>query len=445
MLTQSMSQSYQGDSLSISDEITKIPLLILSVVWVLILFTFSVPESIGGDLIVKLKVYTRVTSLALLAYLYWRQCHISKSSEVIYCLLPFGLFALWGMTSVIWSPLQSVSLGQIVSFSVLILLAANIALYWRSQDCTSRVIFHLSLVLLLFSSALTFAGYILPGIGIGTRSEDTMVHATMAGATAALGIILLLGARVIWGWQWSRMLVVPGLVIHGLQLYLAHNRTAIVATLFVCCLLYVIFVKREAIWACLFGGCCCASLYLLFDSSLRYVGSIFSFGSKFAERDDYDSISNLSGRTEMWDVMWKSFLESPWIGHGYFVSSASGSLEVWYEYGNWTAHNLMLQVLVSTGAIGAVLLVWALCRILKTFISTLSIDSQHNAVIYFLFILGTWFFLWSLMNESFMGPLQPESVVFFTMLGLGIGSASSLLTSNRKLEFIEPPTSIQEG
>jgi hypothetical protein len=41
-----------------------------------------------------------------------------------------------------------------------------------------------------------------------------------------------------------------------------------------------------------------------------------------------------------------------------------------------------------------------------------------------LVVVGVWYLGWSLLSESFMGPLQPESVFFFAALGLAVGQAS---------------------
>ena len=40
----------------------------------------------------------------------------------------------------------------------------------------------------------------------------------------------------------------------------------------------------------------------------------------------------------------------------------------------------------------------------------------------FLTVIGLWYMGWGQLCESFMGPVQPEAVVFFTVLGLAIGA-----------------------
>ena len=404
-----------------------IPLLVMATVWMLIIFTFNVPDRADGatiiDAIALLKVGCRALSLSLLVTLLWWQWKPERGRLLVQCMLPLGCFVAWGILSVVWSPLKTVSLGQLGSFVVLLLLAANIALSWKSEFCTSRVLFHLSMALLFFNGFMIFAKFALADLGSVVRTQDSFIHATMASSNASMGVLILLGARIVWGWRWSRLLFVPGMAVHCSQLYIAHSRTAVAATLLAALLMYIVFVNRHIIWACLFALCVGAGLYLTFDPGLDLADSMMSSGTTYVHRDENASLSSMSGREEMWDEMWKSFQTSPWIGHGYFVSSANGELYVWYEYGNWTAHNLLLQALVTTGLIGTIILAWGIGRPARVMLSTMEIDHQHRALVLFLLVLSSWFFVWGLMNESILGPLQPESVVFFSMLGLGMGSA----------------------
>jgi hypothetical protein len=58
-------------------------------------------------------------------------------------------------------------------------------------------------------------------------------------------------------------------------------------------------------------------------------------------------------------------------------------------------------------------------------------DERHKGLFKIFAVLSVWFFGWSLLGISFMGSIRPESVVFFSMLGIGIGQAS-------KLDYLRP-------
>jgi O-antigen ligase len=123
----------------------------------------------------------------------------------------------------------------------------------------------------------------------------------------------------------------------------------------------------------------------------------------------------------MWTVIWNSYLHSPWVGHGYFVSSASGQLKVWYTWTNWTAHNFWLQVLVGTGIIGAGLMAWSLGSYVLQLLRAGFIHRGYGRMACLAGTVLLWQCGWGLTNESFAGPLQGESIAFFTVLGLAIG------------------------
>lgn len=170
--------------------------------------------------------------------------------------------------------------------------------------------------------------------------------------------------------------------------------------------------------------CSVGAIYILIDptfSGFALVGSeVLSYASR---GQDASQLSALSGRAEMWEVQWKSFLESPMIGHGYFVTSREGQLYVWYNWANYTAHNLVLQVLVTTGVVGFCLFVVSLVYPYTKAANYLRRRDGDPQLGNFLGLAGIWYLGWSLMNESITGPVQPESVVFFVLLGFAIGNA----------------------
>ena len=98
------------------------------------------------------------------------------------------------------------------------------------------------------------------------------------------------------------------------------------------------------------------AIYLIADSRLELIRLASNeLGNAARQGQTMDKLKSLSGRAEMWSAMWDSFLDAPWFGHGYYVTSRTGELYVWWEWGNWTAHNWFLQLLVTTGVIGVLL------------------------------------------------------------------------------------------
>jgi O-antigen ligase len=123
----------------------------------------------------------------------------------------------------------------------------------------------------------------------------------------------------------------------------------------------------------------------------------------------------------MWAAMWDSYRQSPLIGHGYFVSSATGEIYVWYRWANWTAHNVALQALVTTGLVGAFLLAFGIGYPFFRMLRSRRADRHTGNVFRLVLVVGGWFVVWGLFNASLTGPIGPQSVVFFAMLGIAVG------------------------
>ena len=216
-------------------------------------------------------------------------------------------------------------------------------------------------------------------------------------------------------------MLVPGLVICGATLIFAHSRTAVAVTGVVIIGLMAClapFWRAVAMVSAGVGG----AMYLATDLYLGVTDSLLNWLATYTARGQTaNQLVKLSGREEMWTVMWNSFLESPWIGHGYFVSSSAGELYIWYAWTNWTAHNFWLQILVSTGVVGAALMACALAGLVVRLLSRVTRGAGEWRFAVLVGALLAWQFGWGINNESFAGPLQPESVVFFVILGLAVG------------------------
>jgi O-antigen ligase len=345
--------------------------------------------------------------------------------------LPFVLFLGFAFLSVGWSAMKGFSLGQALGLLVTLLLTILLGILADTPARLSRSLFHLSLGLLLVSFILVsvdLARHDLSGLDRSAGEEDGpngMVHPTSAGATSSLGLVILFMANVLWDWPWARKMLLPGLPIHGWLLLQAASRMAWVMTAVVLALLVLFFLRRYLLLVGLLAGSVLGGLYLAADPQLDQLHRAFRIASaKFARDESSESMSSLTGRTALWDAVWVSYYESPWIGHGYFMLTRTGLIDVWSGPSLRTAHNVFLQVLVTTGVVGCALFLWALGQLIVTLTHGLW-GSQHLPVAAFLFLMLVWYGGWTQLCESFMGPLQPEVVVFFSVLGLGLGQVPS--------------------
>lgn len=399
--------------------------------WLLMLFTIGRPESddlrplLPEQLMNYAKVFLRLSVLTLMAAMLIGLRNHPRLGKVIWHMIPFWMFAAWALVSTTWSPLQKVTLGQSMGLLTLIALASVIAIKWNGPSVTSAVLYSITLGAGSCSVLLLICYVLLPGAGAMTRNHIGLLHPTNASATASLGLIIIIAARLLWGWTWARRLWLPASLAHAAVLLISMNRLALALTLGLIFLLFLAFSSRVLLTAGIVVSSVLAAAYLALDPGLNLADGSLRAVTDYAGREQSaEELSSLSGRHEMWDAIWASFAESPWIGHGYFVTSSSGELFVWYQWGNWTAHNVYLQLLATTGIIGTVVLGCGVLRLGYLLVSPPSggrVDWQTKA---FLSMVVAWYFFWGMLNESIAGPLQPESVIFYACVGIAAGAAS---------------------
>ncbi|MEM7452766.1 MAG: O-antigen ligase family protein [Planctomycetota bacterium] len=410
---------------------------VIVAIWLLCIFTFSAPEdwkagTYGTDAILPpeqiklLKLGARLSSCFALLLGIWSLWHRKDSGRVLIYYFPVILFSGWILATIFWSPLKTVSIQQAVSFAISICLAMLVSLIWKSEATISRILFHIVVVLALISVGLICLALAFPQYGVLTKESSGLFHSTTAGATASLGTILTISIVCNYGWNWSKFIVGPAVVAHLAVLILAGNRFSIILTVLFGALVIglLLEVAGKAVLLTVIGGTCL--IYLLVDPGLTLTGDAVDKVEEYARQGQSTSqLKTVSGREEMWSKMWISFQDSPVIGHGYFVTSETGRIHVWDEWGNWTAHSMYLQVLVSTGIVGMVLFLLAMLTpfaVLLTRITKVGRRARKSMTL--LLIMGCWFAFWGILNSSVVGPTQPESVVFGVLYGAAIASVS---------------------
>lgn len=409
--------------------------VVLASMWVLILVTFSVPGREGPtgvadvDWIALLKIGSRAVVFVALAGVVARRWHLPKRRDVVRTLLPFFVFLVWAAASVLWSPLKAMSLGQVFSLAVLVLLALAVAIEWRDESDTSAVLGHLAAAFLVVSTILLGVHITLGGVSGLDRSWDEggalgLMHPTSAGATASLGIVVVIVAHAVSSWVWPRWLLWPALFVHTAVLMIALSRTALGLAVVVVGLAMVWLSGRRQMAATAAGLSIGAVIYPVFDPGFDVASRLLQSVAFYVSRgESSETLWTLTGRTELWQAVWASISESPLMGHGYYVASSDGFLDAWSGPAIRTAHNLLLHVLVSTGLIGVVFFAFGLIIPVLRGWRGLRVSQAGYRLGTVLVILCTWYFGWSLLSESFMGQLQPESVLFFAALGLAVGQS----------------------
>lgn len=347
--------------------------------------------------------------------------------QVIHALTPYFAFLGWAFLSVTWSPRISVSLGQAGGVTSLLIIACLVALISSKAGGTERILKCLCLSLLILSFFILLMHFAFPGLsGLDRRmliaGEDGIIHPTAASANASLGLLLATCCLFVQRYGWARQMLIAAVVIHGPVLILASSRAALGMTFVT--IPFCIFLtgdNRRRAWIGMSAGLGCLFL-LITNPGFHSFSSKNNLGVSYIMRgQSLTQLQALSGREEMWTKVWAEYLKSPLKGHGYFLTSSAGELEVWGMLANHTAHNIYLQVLSGTGLVGLILFVAAIASLLLNFLKLKYGDNQSRQVLVILGLVMLWFAGWSLFSASFMGPVRSESVVFYTLIGLGIG------------------------
>jgi len=416
-----------------------VPLLCI---WLLGLATFTFPgrdgpSSVGSlDVIALTKVGSRAAVLLLLTVAIWRSRAQPRWLPVLYGVIPFGIFLIWAILSTAWSPLRTVSLGQAGSLVAQVMLATCLAMRWSGPQDTSTLLKHLCLLLLVVSATVVTVDLLAPQYSgmdrfAGGDGALGIVHPTSAGATASLGVIILLAARLLWNWRWTHWLIVPGILIHSYVLLVATSRTALALTMFFLLVVVAFLTSRLVFAAVVVVISIAVGGYLILDPALEAAGGAFDSTTTFLERGESGvQLTAFNGRAVLWEIVWNEFCRSPLRGWGYFVTSEAGVIEVWsFPGSNLTAHNVLLQVLASTGLIGGVLFVWALAVPFFRVLRSAASGVKARELVVFMFLLWAWYLGWGQLCSSFMGPIQPETVVFYSTMGLALTLGPALQPS----------------
>ena len=322
--------------------------------------------------------------------------------------------------------------------AALLLLTLALGILCQDRSRVSLILKHLNWGLLASSLVVLIAYAIDPTVSGLNRSRihsggDGMIHPTAAGATASLGLLLPVLCHFIGKIRWAKSTLMPCLVIHGCILVLSHSRTAAlmaVITTGVVLFWYSTHWQRMKV-ACLAG--LVALGLMMVDPGFTIVEKTLGAGTEFVTRGQTGAeMKGMSGRAELWSAVWQEYQKSLVFGHGYFITSETGELMVWSGTQNYTAHNLILQILVSTGAVGLMIFGLAIFQITATLYDLRRGDVIQRRVFLILAISGLWYLGWAQLGISFMGPVRPESIYFFALLGIGLGQASTLADPQTK-------------
>lgn len=397
------------------------------VAWATLAFVFSLPNrdeplTVGGlDLLGLGKIVSRVGGLVFLMAVNLMMVRATRIRVVVFYMSGFIAFFCWSMVTTTWSALPAVTGGQLISLAVLMLLGATIARAVESDHGVRTVLFLLSLLLATRALVMVLL-YVAIGAESVSREHNSFFHSTDAAETASIGIVVLAIAMMGFPNWLTRVIFYPGMIIFGALFVIAQNRMTLIITPPIFLLIFLMNGNRRGLVKLAFLICLIAPAVMLADPGLEMFDKLVGSTEQYAMRSgDDDTLSTFSGRTELWEAIWQEYLKSPIGGLGYFVTSSTGELDVWFVPRNYTAHNQMLQVLATTGIVGLALFLCGLAIPFQLVVSKIFRNDSKGRAARSVAVIFLWLALWGLLNSSFSGPLSSSSITFWIIVGLAIG------------------------
>ena len=292
----------------------------------------------------------------------------------------------------------------------------------NSNKRLSTFLFNISLIIFLFILVSVILFYKYPPISL-TNRPDALGHPNDVAGSAGLGLILITLGISAWRWRWAYYLLIPAFLVEWLFLILARSRVALASTVFTLLLALVIFKKR----AILSFSILLISIIGTGIISTSGINPIQKSISDYIMRgQEVEEFLSGSGRLDLWSQGIKNFLDSPFLGNGYYAITPTGFGNVGREERPIGAHNIFIHVLTGTGLIGTLLfacgILWPLSNISRV---AFAHNQKEKRIAIFILIFFVWFFLEGLFELSFLGPIRISVLLFYMLFGIAVSLKDS--------------------
>lgn len=269
----------------------------------------------------------------------------------------FFAYTLFAFFSVFYSRAFFLGLGS--SFALLGLAFFSGVIGTWSKDTVNKMwhgLFIASVVMAVLSLVFYF---VAPEMVIDNNTGPNRLRG-LTGSGNSLGPIMSIGVLAgVYFWSSSkkkvRIFLAMGIMFLLISLVLSQSRASMVG-LFAGFLLVAVFSNVFAFMLTAVFGC--VGIWLLsqpgfLDSLLRGLASFFSRNGRVSE------ITSFTGRSDIWAGVISKWLESPWFGYGLGSPRIVVAEAYADQWGNTheSAHNWLLESLISFGIVGTLLLV----------------------------------------------------------------------------------------
>ena len=342
-----------------------------------------------------------IVSIALLV--------IHPSRQLLHALRPrlLWLLPLYALVSIAWSGAAAISFRRTVA-----LVGTSVFGLYLASRYSRATLLHLLLVVAVMTSVLSLLiSVALPAYAI----DDTGAWQGVFGQKNQLGQFMALSAMLwlIAAVRFRRYLL-PGIFGALAIVLLVLSRSATAIVIFTTLIATLMLARL---------------LRVRFRLALPIIVLLLALGGYFAVRAASDPTavlgllgrdSSLTGRTQLWGLVWHMIQERPWFGYGYggfWLGFDGPSAPVWLATG-WnppSAHNGLLDLLLDLGFVGLLILVPIVITVFHHAIALARRGRVLDTAFPLIFLV---FYLVSNTTESFLVAYNTLSWVLFVTITL---------------------------
>ena len=340
----------------------------------------SSADFLSVDIYAAIDIFIVLTICVLLLFMNWsrlRVCIYRSSIE------PYLCFLLVCLASFAWSSLPRYSVYRAVEYISLTLAVFTAFTSYNSFEAAERNLLWISAIIILF------------GIGLNLRLGGIhYLHTNNYSASAAMIFCYCFGELMRWRRKDKVQLIIFGLfalffIVIGSS---AASNIAAIAGLLTASILC------RNIWLAVFC-ILTANIGILMMTPEDAVSLIFP-------GKDIATIQNLTGRKMLWTIYIYMIKENPILGYGFTIGVRTA------RHYTTNAHNFLLSVLLSTGFVGLICIIWAMVKIFFENIRNFRLKKPGAVGAAAAFTAA----LVNAMSLSFIGDYWMPPTMIFTLL-----------------------------
>jgi O-antigen ligase len=308
-------------------------------------------KDVDFQVIIKIAVWLSVAALAIYHIRNWLRILLIPSN------FPWMVFLLWILATTIVSPAPAYTAVSVFTVIACVLFSAYLFSIFDEVEIFATIVAAIT----LFCIVSLIVYFAIPQFGhyVFWQNGERFVSPRLAGIAGSANNMALIAAFSVvasglYAREFHRMNVffapVSGLIAL-ICLVMTQSRGALVWAL---AILFIVYMLH---WRRVYAAVLVFSLGLLAFAALIPKGEGFLL--KMASRSgSVGEVTSFTGRTEIWHTVLQLAAAEPWMGYGYassvFVLPQHAST---IGFTTSHAHNIILQLLLTTGIIGVILFV----------------------------------------------------------------------------------------